>query len=120
MNHDVIVDRKGMDEQKFQQDLVECRVYAGEVNTVAEAAHHGAVGAVVGGAIGAAVGNSRTVERLAGAGAIGGSVKGATRAEYRKEHVLNNCLRGRGRTVGEGARTSTCDRSKASNGVQPG
>ena len=99
MNQDIIVDKKGIDERQFQQDLVECQVYAEEVNTGAAAARRGALGAVVGGAIGAVVGNGRTAEKLAGAGAISGTVRGATHAEHRKEHILNNCLRGRGYKV---------------------
>ena len=99
VNQDVIVDRKGLDEQQFQKDLVECQTYTQQINTGVEALRHGAIGAVVGGAIGAIAGDSRTAEQFAGVGAVTGSVQGATHAEHRKVHVVNNCLRGRGYRV---------------------
>jgi outer membrane lipoprotein SlyB len=98
-SHDVIIDTKGVNERQYQQDLAECQVYTGQINTVAEVAENGAVGAAVGGAIGAIVGNRRTAEKIAGVGAVTGSVKGGSRAEHRKQDVLRNCLRGRGYKV---------------------
>lgn len=97
--NDPIVDMQGVDKREYRKDLAECREYAEQVKAGQEAAKGGAIGAVIGGAIGAAIGNSDTAERIAGAGAVSGASKGAARAEYRKERVVHNCLRGRGYKV---------------------
>ncbi len=98
-SQDVIVDRKGLDDRQFQQDLVECQAYAEEVRTGTEVLRQGAIGAALGGAIGAVAGNRRTAERAAGVGAVSGAAGGALGAEHRKEHIVHNCLRGRGYRV---------------------
>lgn len=97
--NDPIVDMRGVDAEKYGQDLAECEQYARQVNTGGEAAEQAAVGAVVGGAIGAILGDSHTAERTAGVGAVSGATRGAERAEHRKERVLHSCLRGRGYRV---------------------
>jgi len=96
---DLIVDKKGVDEDAYQQDLAECRVYAAEINTGRQAVERGAAGAVLGGVVGAIVGDRHTAGRIAGVGAVGGTVKGAGQAEQRKQRVVSNCLRGRGYKV---------------------
>lgn len=94
-----IVDMRGVDPTRYERDLAECRDYASQVNTGAEAAKHGAVGAAIGGAVGAVIGDGELAQRGAGAGAVTGSAKGASRAEQRKERVLFTCLRNRGYNV---------------------
>lgn len=96
---DPIVDLKGVDRGKYEQDLAECRAYAEQVNTGEEAAKGAAVGAVIGGVLGAVLGNSDDAERIGGAGAVSGGASGAGKAEERKERVLYNCLRQRGYKV---------------------
>ena len=96
---DPIIDTRGVDEQKYQQDLSECRDYAEGVNTGKEVLKRGAIGAAVGGAIGAIVGDHNIAGQIAGAGAVSGGARGAERAEQRKEQVVFNCLRGRGYKV---------------------
>lgn len=98
-NMDPIVDKKGVNETKYQQDLAQCKQYAAGINTGAEASKHGAAGAAVGGILGAIVGDSTTAGQGAGVGAVTGSVRGARKAEYRKERVIQNCLQGRGYRV---------------------
>lgn len=97
--NDPIVDMRGVDPARLDQDLAECRAYAAQVNTPAEAAKHGGIGAAVGGAIGAIIGDSGTAGKGAGIGAVSGATKGAGRAEQRKERVVRNCLKGRGYKV---------------------
>jgi outer membrane lipoprotein SlyB len=97
--NDPIVDRRGLDQAKYQSDLAECRTYAQEVSTVEEAAEKAAIGAAVGGAIGAIFGNSDIAGKAAGAGAVGGGTEGALDAEERKERILFRCLKGRGYRV---------------------
>ena len=95
----VIVDSKGVDMARYEQDLTECRQYAEEISTGEEAARSAVRGAVVGGLIGAAVGTSDTAGRIGGAGAVHGASKGVTKAEYDKKRVVRNCLSGRGYKV---------------------
>ena len=94
-----IVDKRGVNPVQYEADLAECRAFADEVNTPAEVAEHGAIGAAVGGTLGAVFGNSRSAGKGAGGGAVIGGTKGADRAVQRKERVLFNCLRGRGYRV---------------------
>lgn len=93
---DPIVDRKGLNEVKYRQDLAECRTYAEEVSTAKEAAERGAVGVAVGAVFGSIIGNSSTAGRVAGAGAVSGGTGGALSAEERKELIVFRCLKGRG------------------------
>ncbi|HIK74272.1 MAG TPA: glycine zipper family protein, partial [Alcanivorax sp.] len=53
----VVVDKQGIDEAQYQQDLSDCR----------------AGGAVIGGILGAIFGNSGTAGRMAGGGAVIGA-----------------------------------------------
>lgn len=97
--HEPIVDRHGKSEAKYQEDLAECRGYAGQVNTAGETAKHSAVGAAIGTAVGAAIGNSDTAARGLGAGAIAGGSKGFNKAEHRKQRVIYQCMENRGYQV---------------------
>ena len=94
-----IIDRKGVDETAYQQDLAECRAYAEEVDTPTETVKGGAIGAAVGTAVGTIFGDGRGAERGAGIGAIAGGSDGLTEAERRKERILYRCLKGRGYRV---------------------
>ena len=96
---DPIIDRKGVDERAYQQDLAECRAYAAEVDTTSETIKGGAVGAAVLGTVGAIFGDSNRAERGAGAGAVLGGSRGMTEAEERKERILYRCMKGRGYRV---------------------
>ena len=93
---DPIVDRKGLNDVKYRQDLAECRTYTEEVSTAKEAAERGAVGVAVGAVSGSITGNSSTAGRVAGAGAVSGGTGGALSAEERKELIVFRCLKGRG------------------------
>ena len=95
----VIVDTKGVDMSRYQQDRSECESYSTQVSTGTQAAKSAGFGAAVGAAIGAIFGNSRTVVRSAGAGGVAGGAQGALKGENEKEQVLRNCLRGRGYRV---------------------
>ena len=96
---EIIIDRKGVDPARYEQDLAECRAYSEEVKTAEKAARGAASGAVVGGLIGAAVGNSRDAQRGAGAGAVTGGAKGVSQGEQDEVRVVKSCLRGRGYRV---------------------
>ncbi|QFU77249.1 glycine zipper family protein [Halioglobus maricola] len=96
---EIIIDRKGVDQAKYEQDLAECRGYSSEVKTGEKAARGAASGAVVGGLIGAAVGNSRDAQRGAGAGAVTGAARGVSEGSRDEVQVVKQCLRGRGYRV---------------------
>jgi len=91
-----VVDRRGINQAQFEQDLLECRSYADEVNGVKDVAVGTATGAVIGGAVGAAVGNSNTAQQGAGAGAVLGGAKAGIRHAQRRQQIVQRCLRGRG------------------------
>jgi len=96
---EIIIDRKGVDPAKYEQDLADCRSYSSEVKTGEKAARGAASGAVVGGLIGAAVGNSRDAQRGAGAGAVTGGARGVSEGSRDEVQVVKQCLRGRGYRV---------------------
>jgi uncharacterized protein YcfJ len=90
---EIIIDKKGVDMARYEQDLAECRSYATEVKTGEKVAKGAASGAVVGGLIGAITGDAA---KSAGVGAVGGGAKGASEGERQEVQVVKNCLRGRG------------------------
>ena len=96
---EIIIDKKGVDPARYEEDLAQCRVYADEVRTGEKAARGAASGAVVGGLLGAAVGNSRAAQRGAGAGAVTGGARGVAEGSRSEVQVVKQCLRGRGYRV---------------------
>lgn len=96
---EIIIDDRGVDMARYQDDLNQCRVYSEQVKTGEKAAKGAVSGAVVGGLIGAAVGDSRSAQRGAGAGAVTGGAKGVSQGERDEVQVVKNCLRGRGYRV---------------------
>ncbi len=96
---DPIIDTRGVDMRKYNQDLADCEAYAEQVMVARKAAGGAVAGAVVGAAIGAAVGNSDTAQAGAGVGAISGASKGTARGLSEQQRVVRNCLRNRGYAV---------------------
>ena len=96
---EIIIDRKGVDMARYEQDLAECRGYGSEVKTEEKAVRGAASGAVVGGAIGAVVGGSDDAAKGAGVGAITGGARGVSQGERQEVEVVKRCLRGRGYRV---------------------
>lgn len=93
---DPIIDTKGVDMKKYQQDLAECQTFKAPIKTEVGAAKGAAAGAAVGGATGAVTGNPA---EGAGIGAIAGAARSAQLNEREKQQVVKNCLRGRGYKV---------------------
>ncbi|MDH4313649.1 MAG: glycine zipper family protein [Gammaproteobacteria bacterium] len=91
-----IVDTKGVDMSLYEADLAECSAYSDQIRTEEGVAKGAAGGTVIGAATGAISGD-------AGKGAGYGSILGATRsgldADRDKQHVVKNCMRGRGYKV---------------------
>lgn len=92
-----IIDTKGVDMAKYQQDQAECEVYAEEVSAGRAVGKGAAGGAAVGAAIGAIAGGN--AGRGAGIGAVTGGAQSARTADREKAEVVRNCLRGRGYRV---------------------
>ena len=90
---EIIIDKKGVDMARYDQDLAECRAYSDEVKTGKKVATGAASGAVVGGLIGAITGDAA---KAAGVGAVGGGARGASEGSRDEVQVVKNCLRGRG------------------------
>ena len=99
-----VVDTKGVDTAKYQQDLFECRQYAERVSPVGEAATGGLMGAAGGAALGAIIGaftGSAGTGAAVGAatgGAVGAGAGGVTGVSE-QQRIIDNCLRGRGYNV---------------------
>lgn len=92
-----IIDTKGVDMAKYDQDRTECESYATQVST-GTAVGKGAVGgAAVGAAIGAIAGGG--AGQGAGIGAVTGGAQSARISDREKADVVRNCLRGRGYRV---------------------
>ena len=101
-----VVDTKGQDSARYQQDLYECRQYAEQVSPAGQAAVGGlggaAGGAALGAITGALVGGVSAGEGAALGAATGGAVgvgAGAYRGIDEQQRVIDNCLRGRGYNV---------------------
>ncbi len=101
-----VIDPKGVDMGKYQEDLRECRALAEQVDASGDTAQNALIGAGVGAAGGAALG---AISGDAGIGAATGAVLGAFGAggasgiekNERQKHIIDNCLRGRGyKTLG--------------------
>ncbi|MEL7296980.1 MAG: glycine zipper family protein [Pseudomonadota bacterium] len=93
---DPIIDSKGVDMAKYQQDLAECREYAKSVSATEGAAKGAALGAVVGAAAGAISGNP---DAGAGYGAISGGTQSGLSNKREQERVVKRCVSGRGYKV---------------------
>lgn len=96
---EIIIDKKGVDMARYEQDLAECREYSQEVKTAEKGARGAASGAAVGGAIGAITGGSDDAVKGAGVGAVTGGAKGLSQGEQTEVRVVKRCLAGRGYRV---------------------
>ncbi|MCP5164679.1 MAG: glycine zipper family protein [Pseudomonadales bacterium] len=93
---EIIIDKKGVDMSRYDQDLAECRSYATEVQTGKKVAKGAASGAVVGGMIGVITGDAG---KAAGVGAVTGGARGASEGSEDEVQVVKRCLQGRGYKV---------------------
>jgi hypothetical protein len=99
-----IVDMKGVDAARYEQDLAECRAYANDVNPAGEALAGGVVTAALGAAIGAIAGaftGSAGTGAAAGAaiGGVTGTATGGVGGAAQQQQVIDRCLAGRGYKV---------------------
>jgi len=99
-----VIDTKGIDMVKYQQDLSECRALSDQVDAAEDGATDALIGAGIGAAAGAALGaisGDAGIGAATGAtlGAFGGGGAGTMNALDRKKNIMNNCLSGRGYKV---------------------
>lgn len=99
-NYRPMVDTKGVDMNRFEADLGECRQYALQVSGAAERAAVGAVAGAIFGAILAVVAGSRYDSgATARVGALTGAVVGGMEGETDQRSIIRSCLNGRGYRV---------------------
>lgn len=103
-NYTPVVDTKGIDMMKYQQDLKECRALADQVDAVESGATDTLIGAGIGAAAGAALGaisGAPATGAATGAviGGFGGGGAGTVNSLERQKNIMNNCLTGRGYKV---------------------
>ena len=99
-----VIDPKGVDMGNYQNDLLECRQLAQQVDASGNTATDAGIGALGGAALGAVVG---AIGGNAGAGAAiggvtglaGGAASGGISNTQRQKMIINRCLIGRGYKV---------------------
>ncbi len=94
-----IVDMQGVNFTQYQDDLADCERYTDKVDGGQEILMRTVFGVVAGAAIGVAIGDSDFIATTAGIGATTGAMKGTENVIEERNHVLHNCLRGRGYMV---------------------
>lgn len=95
-----IIDAKGVDPSRYEQDLRECQQYAYQIDSANTTATNAAIGAGVLGVLAAVLGGNRyEVGQWAAAGAITGGVSGAAAAAQTQVDIIRNCMLGRGYKV---------------------
>lgn len=99
-NYRPMVDTKGVDMNRFEADLGECRQYAAQVAGAAENAAAGAVvGALFGAILASAAGDKYDRGATARVGAVSGAAAGGVEGEKDQRNIIRNCLSGRGYRV---------------------
>ncbi len=96
-----IIDTQGVNQDKYQSDLLECQNIARQETGATESGATGAAaGAVVGGLLGLVVGgNASGIAQAAGAGAVLAGAGGAYKGNQAQENIVKKCLSGRGYRV---------------------
>lgn len=94
-----VVDTKGQDMTRYEQDLKECQDLAGQVSATGNAAIGAGISAALGAAIGAIAGNSASAAVGAGIGAVSGGTAGGLNGADKQKSVIQQCLAGRGYRV---------------------
>jgi hypothetical protein len=102
--YEPVVDRHGVDEEFYQQDLAACRARANQVNPLEDSVDDtfwgAGLGALTGAAIGAVTGSVGTGAAIgAVTGGVGGTAKGVSEVRTRRRKIIDNCLINRGYDV---------------------
>ncbi len=98
----VVVDWSQIDHNnRYYQDLAQCRALSEEVPGAGQSAAAGAVGgALFGALVGVLIGDAGEFAlQGAGAGVVSGAASGAAHGALSRDQVVKNCMRGRGYNV---------------------
>jgi hypothetical protein len=97
---DPIIDMRGVDQDEFDQDWVECESYTEEVLVARGVTKGAGLGAAIGAASGAiGGGNSSDIGEGAAYGGLYGGTRSGLDADEVKQDVFKRCMRGRGYRV---------------------
>lgn len=94
-----VVDMRGVSQNVYDQDLLECQELAKQRDPAAQAAGGAAVGAIFGALLGAAIGGSSMAGYGAGIGAANGVAAGGAHGAASQINIVRNCMAGRGYRV---------------------
>ena len=100
-NYVPVVDRKGIDENQYQQDLAECQNLSTEAEGSGSSGAKKAAGGLAVGALLGLVGggNSTNIAQAAGIGGVIGGASGLYSGNADKQNIIRRCLSGRGYKV---------------------
>ena len=96
---DPIIDMKGVDLDRYEEDWGECEAYTEEVVVARGVAKGAGLGGAVGAAGGSIGGNSSDVAEGAGYGALIGGLRSGLDADRAQQQVFKRCMRYRGYRV---------------------
>ena len=94
-----VVDTQGVDLNRYEQDLSDCKSYAAQVDPARRATGGAIVGALFGAALGGAIGGRDFAGTGARIGAVEGVGVGAASGVVDQHTIVRNCLTGRGYRV---------------------
>lgn len=94
-----VVDMKGVDAARYEQDLAECQQYAQQRDPAAQAAAGAIAGAIFGALIAAAAGSRYDRGASARVGAVSGAAGGGAHGAQAQIDIVRTCMRGRGYNV---------------------
>jgi len=94
-----IIDRKGLDQELFDQDWAECEAYRDEIMVARGVAKGAGLGVIIGAASGAIGGNSTDAAQGAAIGGLQGGTVSGLDAEQMRQEVFKRCMIGRGYRV---------------------
>lgn len=95
----VIVDTKGVDMNKYQQDLSECAEYASRVDVAQNTGNAAVAGGLFGALIGGMAGNRNTAGIIGLLGAAEAAGQANQQSSNTVQKIMRECLRGRGYRV---------------------
>jgi outer membrane lipoprotein SlyB len=99
-NYRPIVDTRGVDFNRYENDLRDCQGYATQTAGAADSAVAGALaGAVLGGVLAAAAGRGYSRSSTASVGAVTGAVSAGAQGETNQRNIIRRCMAGRGYNV---------------------
>lgn len=91
-----LIDPKGVDSRKYEQDYSECAELANQTDVGDRAAGSAVAGAIIGAIIGGMICGRNCAGQVAGVSAASAAARGAGSGAQEQQHALRACLAGRG------------------------